>query len=73
MHTNEAVLKVLIKIIVAILGEYPEQTMWSLIAVIKSNTVNRSYRGQEILAKLRVHPFRVLLTCRAAAPGVVKR
>jgi hypothetical protein len=54
MHPNETVLKTLIKMIVTIIGEYPEHTMWSLIAVIKSNNINRAFRGQEILTKLRV-------------------
>jgi serine/threonine-protein kinase ATR len=54
MHVNETVSKTLTKIIVTIISEYPEQTMWSLIAVAKSNNYSRAYRGQEILGKLKV-------------------
>ena len=54
MHPNDLVYKTLIKIIVTIISEYPEQTMWSLIAVIKSSIVNRALRGQEVAAKLKV-------------------
>lgn len=57
MHTNDLVSKTLTRVIVTIISEYPEQTMWSLIAVMRSNTYNRAYRGQEILGKLKVrHP-----------------
>lgn len=55
MHTNDLVSKTLTRVIVTIISEYPEQTMWSLIAVMKSNTYNRAFRGQEILGKLKVH------------------
>ncbi len=58
MHLNETVSKTLTKTIVTIISEYPEQTMWSLIAVVKSNNYARSYRGQEILGKLKVYCFK---------------
>jgi len=54
MHPNDLVYKTLIKVIVTIISEYPEQTMWSLIAVVKSSIVNRALRGQEVAAKLKV-------------------
>ena len=57
MHVNELVVKTLLKIIVTVISEYPEQTMWSLIAVVKSNNYVRSYRGQEILGKLKVYSY----------------
>ena len=54
MHPNDLVYKILIKIIVTVISEYPEQTMWSLIAVVKSSIVNRALRGQEVASKLKV-------------------
>lgn len=54
MHPNDAVYKTLLKIITTVISEYPEQTMWSLIAVLKSSIVNRAIRGQEVATKLKV-------------------
>jgi hypothetical protein len=62
MHSNEIVLKILVKMIIMIVSEYPEQTMWSLIAVVRSSTTNRSFRGQEILSKLKVDSPKSLIT-----------
>jgi hypothetical protein len=56
MHPNEMVLKTQMKMIVTIICEYPEQTLWSLIAVMKSENPNRSFKGHEILGKLKVLP-----------------
>ena len=56
MHPNEIVLKTQMRMIVTIICEYPEQTLWSLIAVMKSENRNRSFRGLEILTKLKVLP-----------------
>jgi serine/threonine-protein kinase ATR len=76
MHSNETVLKTLMKIIITIISEYPEQTLWSLIAVIKSNNYNRSWRGQEILQKLRVRSLRVVpnlkVTTRHSREEIIK-
>lgn len=54
MHPNDLVYKTLLKIIGTVISEYPEQTMWSLIAVIKSSIPHRAIRGQEVAAKLKV-------------------
>jgi hypothetical protein len=61
MHVNEMVSKTLTKIIVTIVSEYPEETMWSLIGVVKSNNVARAYKGQEVLGKLKVLFFKWLV------------
>jgi hypothetical protein len=61
MHPNEIVLRTQMRMIVTIICEYPEQTLWSLIAVMKSENKNRSYRGIEILGKLKVLPVTTLL------------
>jgi hypothetical protein len=54
MHPNEMVLETLLKIVIKVICEYPEHTMWSLIAVMKSNNYNRSYRGAHIIKALKV-------------------
>jgi serine/threonine-protein kinase ATR len=54
MHPNESVYKTLLKVITIVISEYPEQTMWSLIAVLKSSIVARAVRGQEVAVKLKV-------------------
>jgi serine/threonine-protein kinase ATR len=67
MHSNELVAKALTRIIVTIISEYPEQTMWSLIAVMRSNNYNRAFRGQEILGKLKVRFSLSLLISKATS------
>jgi serine/threonine-protein kinase ATR len=67
MHLNDLVAKTLTRIIVTIISEYPEQTMWSLIAVMRSNNLNRAFRGQEILGKLKVCRSLILLMSKATS------
>jgi serine/threonine-protein kinase ATR len=54
MHPIDSVYKTLFKVITTVISEYPEQTMWSLIAVVKSSVIARAVRGQEVALRLKV-------------------
>jgi len=53
IHSNEKVYTQIQNIIVKVVMTYPQQSMWSLMAVTKSTSKERSQRGQRVLAQLR--------------------
>ncbi|KAJ7639483.1 hypothetical protein FB45DRAFT_977215 [Roridomyces roridus] len=64
-HENEAVYKIVAKLIICVLQEYPKQALWLFTAVVKSTKENREKRGKEILDKLTKNP-------NASQTGLVK-
>jgi len=53
-HPNPSVWEVLQLIIVKVAGQYPQQALWSLLAVQYSQQAERRTRGTSIMQKLRV-------------------
>jgi serine/threonine-protein kinase ATR len=53
-HLNKSVWEVLQLIILKVAGQYPRQTLWSLLAVLHSTQDERRTRGAAILKKLAV-------------------
>ncbi|KAF2761422.1 hypothetical protein EJ05DRAFT_449694 [Pseudovirgaria hyperparasitica] len=52
-HPNVKVWEVLQDIILRIASAHPQQTLWALLAVVKSTAVERASRGQQVLSKLK--------------------
>ncbi|KAF1978386.1 hypothetical protein BU23DRAFT_586870 [Bimuria novae-zelandiae CBS 107.79] len=57
-HPNRSVWDVLQLIIIKVTAQYPQQTLWGLLAVQNSQQDDRRARGGGILQKLRDHPKR---------------
>lgn len=53
-HPNKSVWDVLQYIILKVAGQYPQQALWSLLAVLHSTQDDRRGRGVAIMQKLRV-------------------
>lgn len=53
-HPNKSVWEVLQLIIIKVAAQYPQQALWSLLAVIHSTQDERRQRGTAVLQKLRV-------------------
>jgi serine/threonine-protein kinase ATR len=53
-HLNKSVWEVLQLIILKVAGQYPQQSLWSLLAVLHSTQDDRRARGSTILKKLTV-------------------
>ncbi|KAF2678362.1 hypothetical protein K458DRAFT_348412 [Lentithecium fluviatile CBS 122367] len=51
-HANKSVWEVLQLIIIKVAGQYPQQALWSLLAVLHSTQDERRTRGSTILKKL---------------------
>ncbi|KAF2644722.1 hypothetical protein P280DRAFT_390394 [Massarina eburnea CBS 473.64] len=54
-HPEKSVWEVLSHIILKVAGQYPQQALWSLFALLHSTQDNRRSRGTLILQKLRDH------------------
>ncbi|KAF2086780.1 putative phosphatidylinositol 3 and 4-kinase [Saccharata proteae CBS 121410] len=54
-HPNQQIYDLLSRLIVKVASTYPHQSLWSLLAVVKSTSPDRSSRGVALLAKLRVN------------------
>ena len=54
-HPKTEIYVLLQKLIRAVTMRYPNQALWQLISVVKSNQPSRRGRGQEILHKLKVN------------------
>ncbi len=53
-HPNKSVYDVLSAIIIKVASKYPQQALWSLLAVPKSTAHDRASRGTQLLLKLKV-------------------
>ena len=54
-HANQAVYANLIDIIVKVVGQHPQQALWTLLAVLESSSKDRAQRGLTCLSKLQEH------------------
>ncbi|KAK7608921.1 hypothetical protein JOL62DRAFT_524081 [Phyllosticta paracitricarpa] len=52
-HPRQATYELLARIIVKVVGEYPRQALWGLLAVVKSTNTSRSSRGMAVLTKVK--------------------
>jgi serine/threonine-protein kinase ATR len=52
-HSNLTVQAVLTSLIVKIVSSFPQQALWTLLAVCKSSSKDRSARGQDCLKKMQ--------------------
>lgn len=52
-HPNKSVYDVLSAIIIKVASKYPQQALWSLLAVPKSTAHDRASRGTQLLLKLK--------------------
>ncbi|KAF2178853.1 hypothetical protein K469DRAFT_598368 [Zopfia rhizophila CBS 207.26] len=57
-HPNQSVWEVLQTIIVKVASQYPQQALWSLLAVPRATQKDRKLRGSEVLKRLREHTKR---------------
>ncbi|KAF8659134.1 hypothetical protein AX16_001904, partial [Volvariella volvacea WC 439] len=55
-HANPDVYKLLAKVIIVVLQEYPKQALWLFTSVVKSTKSQRGQRGKQILDQLQNHP-----------------
>jgi serine/threonine-protein kinase ATR len=53
-HPNKTVYEVLSAIILKVAAKYPQQALWSLLAVPKATAPDRAARGTQVLHKLKV-------------------
>jgi serine/threonine-protein kinase ATR len=53
-HSHDGVNAQIQNIIVKVVVAYPQQSMWSLMAVTKSTSQDRAKRGRQVLTKLKV-------------------
>ena len=51
-HTNKAVYDILVTIVVRVVRTFPQQALWTLLAVIKSQSKDRANRGLSIVGKI---------------------
>ena len=51
-HTNKVVYDILVTIVVRVVRAFPQQALWTLLAVIKSQSKDRANRGLSIVAKV---------------------
>jgi hypothetical protein len=56
IHPHKEVYAKIQNIIVKVVVAYPQQSMWSLMAVTKSTSRDRSERGKKVLTQLKVFP-----------------
>ena len=54
-HANQAVYANLVDIIVKVVGQHPQQALWTLLAVLESSSKDRAHRGFSCLGKLQEH------------------
>ncbi|KAF2135717.1 uncharacterized protein K452DRAFT_322886 [Aplosporella prunicola CBS 121167] len=52
-HPNSVVYEILKAIIVRVAAAYPQQSLWSLLAVVKAKAVERQTKGLEVLKMLK--------------------
>ena len=50
-HTNEAVYNILVSMIVRVMRAFPQQALWTLLALVKSQSKDRATRGLSVIAK----------------------
>ncbi len=51
-HTNKVVYDILVTIVVRVVRSFPQQALWTLLAVIKSQSKDRANRGLSIVSKV---------------------
>ncbi|KAL9021748.1 MAG: hypothetical protein Q9185_001112 [Variospora sp. 1 TL-2023] len=52
VHPNPSVYPLLIDIVAKVVGTYPQQALWTLLAVVKSSSKERALRGRQCLDRI---------------------
>ena len=58
-HPHETVYSHLVDIVVKVVGQHPQQALWTLLAVVKSSARDRAQRGRTCMSKLLEHAKKV--------------
>ncbi|KAI4208635.1 MAG: hypothetical protein LQ348_000112 [Seirophora lacunosa] len=53
VHPNPSVYPLLIEIVAKVVGTYPQQALWTVLAVVKSSSKERALRGRQCLDRIQ--------------------
>ncbi|KAL9615276.1 MAG: hypothetical protein Q9167_000247 [Letrouitia subvulpina] len=52
VHTNLSVFSVLLEMVAKVVGTYPQHALWTLLAVVKSSSTERTIRGRQCIDRI---------------------
>ncbi|KAL9043272.1 MAG: hypothetical protein Q9214_003535 [Letrouitia sp. 1 TL-2023] len=52
VHTNLSVFSVLLEMVAKVVGAYPQHALWTLLAVVKSSSIERTTRGRQCIDRI---------------------